>query len=91
MLDPVAFEFGRLENDIIGLPLTWFTAGIYKGWKLAVYGSRRAIGVGGVLVAIEHLYFVESEKENPAVATALTVALDSCRGVHSTCNWQLPK
>ena len=79
-LDPVAFEFRRLENDVIALPLARFTAGIYKGWKLAIDGSRRAIGVSGVLVAIEHLYFVESEKENPAVATALTVALDSCRG-----------
>ncbi|MFM1942765.1 MAG: hypothetical protein RI897_1747 [Verrucomicrobiota bacterium] len=65
-----------MEDDIVGLPLAGFTAGVYERGLVAVEGAGLAVVVGGILVGIEDLDFVAALEVDSAVTAALTFALD---------------
>src|SRR2546425_449487 len=64
-----------VEHDVIGLPLTGGAAGVRERRILAVHGGRLTVGVGAVLIRIEHLDFVAAHQEDAAVAALLALAL----------------
>ena len=68
-----------LKDDIVALPITGDFANVNQGQCLAINRSALAVGVGRVIIAIKHLDFEYSVKENAAVATFLTVTDDVCR------------
>ena len=70
-----AVEARRLEHDIVALPLAGPAAGVDQRRVLAVDGAGVAVGIGAVVVAVEHLDLVQPEQEHAAVAAPLAAAL----------------
>src|SRR5690348_6702586 len=73
--DLAALEDGWREGDVVGLPLTGRPAGIRERRMLAVDGAGLAIGVGDVVVAVEHLDFILALQIYAAVTSRLALSL----------------
>jgi len=65
-----------VKDDVIGLPLSGRSAGVDERGILAIDGAGHSVGIGGVLIGIENLNFVEAHQKNAAVAASLVFALD---------------
>ena len=64
------------EDDVIHLPLAGRTHGVGHGRVDAIHGAGEAVGVGGVVVVVEHLNFqLIAHRKDAAVAASLAVAL----------------
>ncbi len=72
----IGVGFGGVEDDIVGLPLAGFEAGVYERGFIAVEGAGLTIVVGGILVGVEDLDFVSALEVDSAVATSLAFAFD---------------
>ena len=72
----LAFEFGRLEDDVVVVPLAGLVDGVHQRGPLAVDGSGLAVGVGGVLIRVEDLQFVAALENDSAIAAVLADAVD---------------
>src|ERR1700722_7240348 len=72
----ILIEPRGVENDIVGLPFTGFTADVNQGSILAVNGAGLAVEVGLVLVGVQNLEFVAPLENNAAVAATLAFPLD---------------
>src|SRR5207249_2160968 len=73
------FQFALLEawsdeDRVIALPFARRTRRVDQRGVLTVDGGATAVGIGPVLVTVEHLQFVFSEQKNSTVAPLLTVA-----------------
>jgi len=66
---------GRRESNVIGLPLSGWSAGVHERRMLAVNGAGLAVSISDVVVAVQHLYLVLALQEDAAVAAPLAVAL----------------
>ena len=64
----------HLVDDVVRLPFTGTAARINKRWELAINRSRMSVGIGVVLVTVEHLNLNTAREEHSAVATSLTFA-----------------
>src|SRR5215467_8888862 len=72
---------GRVKDYVIGLPLPWFAASVYEWRVVAIESATLAVGVGFVVVRVEHLNFVAAHEIDATIAPALPVALyDRRRG-----------
>src|SRR3954471_1766702 len=69
--DHVVVELWRFEDDVVGLPFTWLACHVHEWWVLAVNRRGLAIGVGHVLVRIQHLHLVAVHESDAAVAAIL--------------------
>src|SRR5882672_1435859 len=70
-----------MEDDVVRLPLAWRPRGIDERGILAVDRACLAVGIGVVLIGIEHLELVYPHQEDAAVAALLPFALhDGWRG-----------
>jgi hypothetical protein len=63
------------EDDVIDLPLAGGTHGVHQRRRLAINAAGHAVGVGGVVVAVEHLGLVAVHEEHAGVALLLRIAL----------------
>ena len=70
-----AFEFGCGENDVVSLPFSGLFDGIDQWWSLAIDASGHAVGVGWVVVTVEHLAFITIHEKHARIALFLGVAL----------------
>src|ERR1051325_8866453 len=75
----VRVEARRGEDDIIRLPFPRRPRGIYQRRHLAIERASGAVGVGAVVVAVEHLELVKAEQEHAGVAATLAVATGRIR------------
>src|SRR2546430_17638084 len=62
-----------MENDVIGLPLARWTAGVHQRRILAVNRGGLAIGVGFIVEAIHHLHFVSRHQIDAGVSAVLSI------------------
>ena len=62
------------EHDVVGLPFASRPASVNQRRVLAVHGGRLAVGIGHVLVRIQHLHLVLAHEEDAAVTPALALA-----------------
>jgi hypothetical protein len=74
------FELGSMEDDVVGLPLSWLAAGINERGILTIDGAGHSVGIGWVLIGIENLNFVEAHQKDAAVAASLVFALNQFGG-----------
>ncbi len=72
-------ESRRREDDVVGLPFAWRTRRVHERRILPVHRRGLAVGIGLVLIAVEHLHLELSEEEHAAVAAPLAGALDLFR------------
>src|SRR5690606_27903853 len=71
---PATFgEARRLPDDVVGLPGARHARGVHQRDGLLVDRGRLAVRIGGVVVAVEHLQFVQLLQEYAAVAAVLAV------------------
>src|SRR6267143_1339032 len=68
-----------MEDDVVRLPLAWRPRGIDERGILAVDRACLAVGIGVVLIGIEHLELVYPHQEDAAVAALLPFALHGGR------------
>ncbi len=78
-------EFGTLETwpgeeNVVGLELSRFAAGVHQRGRLPVNCGGLAVGIGLVFVAVENLDLILSKKENAAIAPALARSLRGSGG-----------
>ena len=66
---------GRVENDVVGLPLAGLAAGVDQRGVVAVERAALAVRIGLVVITIEHLDFIAAHQIDAAVAAALALAL----------------
>src|SRR5262249_35856264 len=59
---------GGVEDDVVGLPLAGLAGGIDQRRPLAVERGGLAVGIRGILVAVEDLDLVAAVQEDAAVA-----------------------
>ena len=62
------------EDDVVGLPLTGWEAGVGQWWVLAIDGACLAIGIGVGFVAVEDLDFEVVHEKDSGIAAILTDA-----------------
>ena len=72
-----AVEAGRLEHDVVALPLAGRAAGIDQRRLLSVDGAGLAVGVRAVVVAIEYLDLLQAEQKDAAVAAEVVLRDES--------------
>src|SRR3954462_9602024 len=65
----------RMEDDVVGLPVSRGTRRIHQRRILSVHRARLPIGVSLVLVGIEHLDFVSAHQKHAAVAALLAFSV----------------
>lgn len=71
----VLVEVRAMKHDVVGLPLPRGSGRIHERGRLAIHRPRHAVGVGDVLVNVEHLNLVVAHQEDAAVPAFLAVAL----------------
>src|SRR5256885_2108416 len=64
-----------MENDVIRLPLARWPSRVDERRVLAVNGAGLPVGIGVVLVRIEHLEFVDPHQEDATIPALLPFAL----------------
>src|SRR5690606_22073308 len=69
--DTIGIESGRSPDNVIGLPLAGSFCRVYQWNTLFIDATRLAVGIGAIVVAIQHLYLVQSLHEDTAVSTPL--------------------
>ena len=78
------FAFGieqrSFEDHIVGVPLPRLLHGVLQRGPHAVETAGLTVGVGLVVVHVEHLDLVEAMQEEPGVAAALALTLRRIRG-----------
>ena len=52
------FKNRALPQNIVAVPLAWFTDSIYQRWTLTIEPTHRAVGVSRVVVIIKDLDLV---------------------------------
>ena len=65
-----------MEDDVVGLPLTRFSADVHQRRIMAVERAALAVGIGRVFVAVEDLDFIPAHQVDAAIAAPLTVSFD---------------
>src|SRR5579859_3394696 len=76
-----------MVNNVIGLPLARFAAGVDQRGGDTVKSSGLAVGIGFVLIGIQHLNLIPALQVNAAIASALALTFDFTR--RSPLNLQL--
>src|SRR5690606_12534315 len=74
------FKMRCVVDDIVGVPLPSGHRGHGQGHILLVEGTYLPVGVGVVVIIVQHLDLVQSVEEYPAVRTALVCPLYLGRG-----------
>lgn len=79
-LDTLAdtIEERDLPENIIALPGTRLAGGIDQRGKLSVDRAHGAVGIGGILVVVEHLNLVEPHEKDTRVAASLALTGGWC-------------
>ena len=72
----VAVENWGLEDNVVRLPFARLAAGIHEWRPLAIDGPRMAVGVGGVIVAVQDLDLLALHEQDAAVPASLAAAFD---------------
>lgn len=73
--DFVPIQLWRGEDDVVGLPFTGLFHRVHERRRLAVDAASHAVGVGRIIVAVEHLALVAIHEEDACVAFLLGVTL----------------
>ncbi len=76
----IVFEPSTVEDDVVNIPRSGRTGGVYEWGHKSVQGGGLTVGVGFVFVGIEHLDLVFSEEEDPRVTATLSVSGSGLRG-----------
>ena len=71
-------KLGGLKQNVIDLPFAWLAARVDHGRILAVQGTRLPVGIGSIVVRIQHLNFEFTHEVNAAIAASLAVAFGLC-------------
>src|SRR3981189_1065726 len=66
---------GRMENDVVGLPLLRRPARVYQRCVLAIERSAGPIWVGGVMKGIQNLHFIPALQIHAAVSARLALGV----------------
>ena len=72
---PTGVEARRVKHDVIHLPFSGRTARVDERRELSIDRRGLSVGIGDVLVRIEHLALVVAHEDDAAVATLLSLAL----------------
>ncbi len=75
VLHHITLPDGLVEDDVIGLKLASFTAGIDQRRRLAIDRTRLSIGIGLIVITVKDLYFMLAHEEDAAVAASLSLTL----------------
>ena len=72
LVSTVCVEYGSAVDDIVNVPLAGLTHSVCQRNNLLVDATCLTVGVGLVVVAIQHLNLVDALQEDTAVTTSLT-------------------
>src|SRR5206468_9614874 len=61
------------ENDVVCLPLFWWTTRVDQRRVLSIERAGCAVGVGQIIKAIEHLHFKAAHQKDSAVSAILAL------------------
>src|SRR5262245_3682020 len=72
----VVTEDRRVVDDVVGLPFAGFATGVDQRRVLFINRAGLSVGIGLVVVRIEHLKFVTALQEDATVSAPLAFAHD---------------
>src|SRR4051812_28297846 len=76
----ISGELRRRPKNIVGLPFTRFAGGVYERRVLIINRTTGAVGIGFIVVGVQHLNFVTAQsKEDAAISSSLTIAVNHGR------------
>ena len=87
----VTAEPGHDPDDVVALPRPRRSAGVDERRVLAVDRGGGAVRVGGVLVPVEDLDFIEPISSTPLLPRPWPSPVTVAGVAHSTWSWQSPK
>src|SRR4051794_26915118 len=74
-VERLPLEAGPAERDVVRLPFAGWARRVDERRELPVHRGGLSVGIGRVLVAVEHLDFEQAEQVDAAVAAPLAVPL----------------